>query len=93
MRAGSEFLKRLDAPENAPGYPIYPYVRLGDATVGSENAAPPGRVAWWVSARPLQPSHSGAVLDPRLFAEIARRLRGEEPFTKDPATPLSSPGR
>jgi len=93
MRAASKFLKRLNALENAPAYPIFPYVRLGDATVGPENAAPQGRVAWWVPGRTLQPSHSGAVLDPRIFAEIARRLRGEEPFTKELASPQPLPAR
>ena len=93
MRAGSKFLRRLNAPENAPAYPIYPYVRLGDSTVGTENAAPRGREVWWVPGRALQPSHSGAMLDPRIFAEIARRLRGEEPLTAEPAIPPPPPAR
>jgi pimeloyl-ACP methyl ester carboxylesterase len=88
MRPDSAFIRRLNRPENAPAFPVFPYVRLGDHTVGAANAAPVGMSAWWVPGVPFQPPHSGAVIDARIIADIARRLRGEEPFTTDPAAPV-----
>lgn len=89
MRAGSDFLRRLDlAIDAGAAYPIVPYVRLGDAMVGAENAALHGQTPWWLANRTLQPAHLGAHTDPRILADIARRLRGETPFTTEPRTPL-----
>lgn len=88
MRAGSEFLSRLDAALPSAEYELVPYVRLGDAMVGAANAAPAGETAWWVTNRALQPAHLGAHTDPRILADIARRLRGEAPFTREPRAPL-----
>ena len=88
MRAGSDFLRALEAAEartTADDYDLLPYVRLGDGVVGAANAAPVGVRPWWVANRPLQPAHAAASLDPRVRADVARRLRGEEPFTKAPA--------
>jgi hypothetical protein len=94
MRADSAFLRWLNRPENAPAFPVFPYVCLGDHTVGAANAAPVGATAWWVPDIPLRLPHSGAVVDPRIIADIARRLRGEEPFTTVPPAPLpTAPGR
>jgi len=94
MRADSAFIRRLNRPENAPAFPVFPYVRRGDHTVGTANAAPIGMAAWWVPDVPLQPPHSGAVIDARIIADIARRLRGEAPFTTAPPAPVpSEPGR
>jgi hypothetical protein len=39
----------------------------------------------------MQGAHLAAHTDPRLLADIARRLRNETPFTTEPRTPL--PGR
>ncbi|MBX3403729.1 MAG: hypothetical protein KF699_10005 [Phycisphaeraceae bacterium] len=86
MRAGSAFLCALDECEQ--GFEVLPYCRLGDWIVGCENAAPPGRTAWWVPNQPLQFGHLDAHKDPRILADIARRLRGEEPFTTLPAADL-----
>lgn len=88
MRKDSDFLKELNDRYTDTGYELYPYVRLGDRMVGPENAAPPGEVPWWVPARFLQPDHLTATLDPRIIADIARRLRGESPFTSEPREPL-----
>jgi len=88
MRADSAFIRRLNLPENAPAFPVFPYVRLSDHTVGAADAAPIGMTAWWVPDVPLQPPHSGAVIDARIIADIARRLRGEEPFTTVPPAPV-----
>ena len=85
MRPGSEFLTKLN--QAAPAYEIVPYARLGDVVVGAENAAPVGRTAWWL-AKPWSFSHLLAAHDVRILADIARRLRGEQPFTAEPAAPL-----
>jgi len=84
MRPGSAFLADLDAATEEADYELIPYVRLGDAIVGQENAAPPGRQAWWVATGPLSLAHISAYDDLRIIADIARRLRGEEPFTRSP---------
>ena len=85
MRPGSEFLRSLSAePLDAE---LICYTRLNDKTVGETLAAPSGQIAWWVSTPPLSLSHSGAAMDPRIIADIVRRLRGETPFTREPAVP------
>jgi hypothetical protein len=95
MRRGSSFLTALNAAGEGTGddaeasYEIYPYVRRHDGWVGESNAAPPGwETAWWVPNQPFQDSHIGCCTDPRIIADIARRLRGETPFTLDPPAPL-----
>jgi hypothetical protein len=92
MRQGSEFLGSLEQARCNCGYEIYPYVRLNDGWVGESNAAPPGQTPWWVPSPILQPSHLGAAADPRILADIARRLRGEEPFTRGTPAPLPGSG-
>jgi pimeloyl-ACP methyl ester carboxylesterase len=86
MRAGSKFLHWLD--ESKRDYKLIPYVRLNDIIVGEQNAAPDGGTAWWVPAEPFQDSHMFAIADPRIVADIARRIRGEPPLTTDPPAPL-----
>lgn len=86
MRAGSDFLNGLDAQTR--DYEIVPYARLGDMIVGEANAAPTGMTPWWVKPPGLQASHLWASADPRILADIARRLRGEEPLTHEPAASL-----
>lgn len=88
MRAGSPFIHRLEEALSSAGYEIYPYVRLRDWTVGPENAAPPGRTAWWIAGRPIAPAHMASATDTRIRADIARRLRGEPAYTRTPAAPL-----
>ena len=91
MRPDSSFLRGLAEAEAEGGdYEIYPYVRLGDAIVGATNAAPHGRSPWWVPGEALQDAHLMASLDARIVADVARRLRGEPPFTTDPPQPLPS---
>ncbi len=85
MRAGSDFLARLDRELTVADYPIIPYVRLYDTIVGAHNAAPYGQTPWWLPARPFSRSHGDAYRDPRLIADLARRLRGETPYTTEPA--------
>lgn len=86
MREGSELLHTLN-DSRAP-FPIYAYTRLHDFVVGEELAAPAGETAWWVDTPPLGDAHFGAIIDPRIMADIARRLRGEEPFALQPPAPL-----
>jgi len=88
MRKGSPFLARLDAALPTAGYELFPYVRLDDAVVGIENAAPPGRTPWWVQNQPLQFSHLNSFREERFLADISRRLRGEDHYTIEPAAPL-----
>ncbi|MEA2734148.1 MAG: hypothetical protein QOE14_599 [Humisphaera sp.] len=90
LRPDSEFLRQLERAEGGErDYEIIPYVRLGDWIVGPENAAPrEAPAAYWVSNPPLQSAHMGAPLDPRIVADIARRLRGEQPLTATRAAKL-----
>jgi len=92
LREDSDFLRQLDASEsNSRGYEIIPYVRLGDWIVGAKNAAPRDTpAAYWVSNPPFQSAHMGAAVDPRILADIARRVRDEQPFTTSPPAPLPS---
>jgi pimeloyl-ACP methyl ester carboxylesterase len=88
MRSDSKFLKQLNEAGSEPTYELYPYVRLGDVIVGAPNAAPYGRTAWWVPGENLQDSHMMAMMDSRIIADVAKRLRGETPFAVDPPAPL-----
>ena len=88
MRVGSELFGRLNDETHAADYEIYSYVRLGDLIVGAENAAPPGRAPFWVSDRLFQPAHAAGAVDARIHADVARRLRGEPPYTTLPAAAL-----
>jgi hypothetical protein len=63
-------------------------VRLDDKTVGPANASPPGEEPIWVANLALQPAHMFVVVDPRIIGDVARRLRGEPPLSKDQRTPL-----
>jgi hypothetical protein len=42
----------------------------------------------WLANPPLTLSHLGAMSDPRILADIGRRLRGEEAFSRLPGSPL-----
>lgn len=86
LQGDSSFLKALNA-QPIP-YPLYPYVRLGDQMVGAANAAPEGVTPWWVSNEGLDDAHGDARSDPRILADIARRVRHEHPFATTPPAPL-----
>ena len=88
MRADSAFLCSLDEAEQC--FEVLPYCRLNDWIVGCENASPPGRTAWWVQNQPFQFGHLDAHKDPRILADISRRLRGEEAYATVPAAELPS---
>ena len=88
MRRGSTFLARLNDPRLAATYPIIPYARLADEIVGESYTAPPGQTPIWVPKGMLEASHFGIIMDARVTADIARRLRGESPFATEPRAPL-----
>jgi pimeloyl-ACP methyl ester carboxylesterase len=88
MRAGSPFLVRLTAPESVSRCIIVPYTRSDDGFVGARNTAPPGQLPWWVPAEFVDSGHFTSFDDARIQADIARRLRGDPPFTREPRTPL-----
>jgi hypothetical protein len=85
MRADSDFIERLNAEPRS--YELFAYARLGDEVVGEDNAAPLGQTPWWLSKH-TGFSHASAYSDTRIMADIARRLRGEEPFAREPAASL-----
>jgi hypothetical protein len=91
MREGSNFLHRLNV-EFPPAYEVVAYVSVPDYVVGERNTALPGQTPWWVVSAPFTSSHMCANDDPRIIADIARRLRGEQPFTIDPPSPLPRRG-
>ena len=88
LRERSPFLRALARREAAGDYELYPYVRLGDCIVGDTNAAPAGVTPLWLPNLPLEDAHLAAWADPRIVADIARRLRGERPFATEPPQPL-----
>lgn len=95
MRPNGPFMRRLeiawrDSKERRTpeAYDVFAYVRLGDQIVGEPNAAGPDGRLWWVGNPALEFAHLQAFDDPRILADIARRLRGETPFTTEPAAPL-----
>ena len=86
MRPGSRFIQELNS---MPGdYELYCYVLLNDGVVGEDYAAPPGCNPWWLANEPLTSSHTKANDDVRILADIARRLRGEPPFSTCPPAAL-----
>ncbi|HEX8913228.1 MAG TPA: hypothetical protein VF796_12785 [Humisphaera sp.] len=88
MRRGSDFIAKLNAAEPPHPFEVVAYTRVPDNIVGAEYAAPPGRTPIWVSAGLLESAHGGIVLDPRVVADLARRLRGETPYATEPQAPL-----
>jgi len=90
IRPDSELQKYLAAVDPDPKYEIYSYVHLDDEMVGPENASIPGRNPYWLPNIPLVPilPHEQMMIDERAYADIARRLRGETPFTLPNPAPL-----
>jgi pimeloyl-ACP methyl ester carboxylesterase len=88
MRSDSRLVEMLAIELRTARFELFPYVQLGDSIVGPEHAAPPGEVPWWVSRGACPLPHIAAMLDERIHADIARRLRREPPFTTSPRAPL-----
>lgn len=86
MRPGSALLTQLD--QGAVNYPIFSYVRLRDQQVGTAYAAAAGQSPWWVPVPPLASTHADAFVDPRILADIVRRLTDQSPLSSDPPAPL-----
>lgn len=89
MRPGSPFMQRFAAFGLQPQTEFYPYALLRDWWVGARNTAPAGQFPIW--ADPTEPlprlfAHFAINRDPRVLADIARRLRGEPPHARR-ATP------
>lgn len=86
MTPTSDFIEKLRRTPRT--YELVCYARLDDNTVGEEFAAPEGEPLWWVPTPSGEWSHMAAFNDPRIIADIARRLRGERPLARPPAAPL-----
>ncbi len=79
MRAGSAFLNRLDEALPRAKYTLLCYAHTGDVTVGARHAAPVGVTPIWTDGTVMF-SHGAIVENPWFAADIARRLRGDEPL-------------
>lgn len=91
MLPGSDFLNAINRTSDPNAlYPIYAYVCLGDKEVGEQYAAPPNQRAWWLSRPVLFSAHIWSFQDPRIRADILRRLRDETPLASDPPAALPS---
>jgi len=91
LRPGSEALMALDEAACAGSLELIPYVRHDDAFVGAVNASPTCQAVWWVPGELFASGHMTSFDDRRIQADIARRLRGETPFSEEPPAPLPAP--
>jgi pimeloyl-ACP methyl ester carboxylesterase len=88
LRTGSAFLAALDSALPGAGYELVCYAQTNDKMVGALHAAPQGTTPFWCSGT-WAFSHFMAADNPMFLADIARRLRGEEPILKAGGAPLS----
>ncbi len=86
MRRGSDFLERLDHALETADYDLLCYAHLNDRMVGARNTSPPGVDPIWVNGT-IALSHYTTTLDRRIRADLARRLRGEKPFSLGTSEP------
>lgn len=86
MKPGSAFLARLNASFKDRDYEMVPYAVLNDTWVGAKNAAPPGELPIWTGGSYIM-SHFMITRDERIIADVARRLRGEEPLGRPSLPP------
>ena len=84
MKPGSIFLETLDAALPDREYELVMYVRQRDWVVGFHRAAPHGMTPHWLASPWWERGHADSKKDPRLVADIARRLRGETPWSGRP---------
>jgi hypothetical protein len=84
MRPGSTFIQALPHAD----FPIYSYCLLHDDVVGSQYTGTTDCPPWWLPNPPLISAHFVAMRDRRIFADLALRLRGQEPFSTSPPAPL-----
>lgn len=90
MIPGSPFLARLNArPPAAPlDFELVCYGSLRDGWVGARNTAPPWTNPVWTPGL-LLGTHFFVQHDPRILADLARRLRAEWPLAHRPSPPPS----
>ena len=88
MLPGSPHLRMLDDALPEAGYELTCYARLQDELVGTQRCAPVGHPLHWVPNRRFQRAHRRCRDDARILADIARRIRGEEPHAALPVSPL-----
>ena len=87
MMENSDYLTRVRSEVKRADYNIIAYGRMGDFWVGVDNVEAAGYPFYWLPNRGLEDAHHG-FKDPRIIADIARRVRGEQPYTKSPPAPL-----
>jgi Predicted acetyltransferases and hydrolases with the alpha/beta hydrolase fold len=88
MRPGSRFLTELNKRE--PAHELHCYAALRDWWIGARNTAPPGLHPYWVDIHPglgRLCTHFAINHEKRVIADIARRLRAEEPIAQRPSEP------
>ncbi len=91
LRPGSAYLRNLDRNYSASDYEIIGYARLREDSMEATSAVPPNGNLWWLPAPPLEFSHVASHRDPRILADICRRIRvvSDEPaFTTVPPAPI-----
>jgi len=89
MRPGSTTITMLDeALADAP-YELYCYGQVNDQVVSVANTSPEGVEPIWTYGRAFA-SHSQSARNMRIVADIAARLRGDEPMSVRGVAP---PGR
>lgn len=86
MRTDSDLIASLNDAFPDAEYDLVPYAVLRDGIVGEANTAPPGMTPIWRPGK-LWGSHLTVIENRAIIADIARRLRGEEPLGM-PDTPL-----
>ncbi|MBL8760726.1 MAG: hypothetical protein JNL50_05420 [Phycisphaerae bacterium] len=90
MRPGSEFLRSLDDGLARSTFELTCYAQLRDWWVGARNTAPPGRVPIWCEPRDAFGrwlSHFAINFNPRVLTDVALRLRGMTPLSREGREP------
>lgn len=89
MKPGSDFLAHLDAALPAAQFELICYARLRDAWVDARNTSPPGQNPFWTPGPRLW-SHHTITTDRLIIADVARRIRAEQPLARRASTPPRS---
>jgi len=88
MRKDSAFITMLRDREDEIDYTLVPYTFLGDEIVGQENTSLSDAPPYWLDKPDAAVAHLAAALDPRILADIVRRLRDDPPLTAPTPAPL-----
>jgi hypothetical protein len=86
MKPGSALLEKLDAALPDAEYELVCYARLRDAWVDARIAAPRSQEPFWVPGSLLW-SHHTVTTDRLIIADIARRIRDEDPLARRGSAP------